>query len=105
MEQPILRILFEHHSCASKFAATCQAAFNMVASNIDHWDFSRGGFNGCDKGIDEKTDRLASVGKIVVVSQFRVRIWRGENYNCDMFGLQNMSEYFQFSNQDNADEM
>lgn len=94
MEQPILRILFQYHSCASKFAATCQSAFNMVASTIDHWDFSRGGFNGCDENPNDKTDHPASAGKIVVVSQFRVRKFRGENYICDMYGLQNMSESF-----------
>jgi hypothetical protein len=92
METPILQILFEHHSCASKFAATCQSAFNMVTSNIHHWDISRGGFNGCDKDPNGRTDSPASIGKIVVVSQFRVRKWRGENFKCAMHSLQNMSE-------------
>ena len=93
MEAPILQILFEHHSCASKFAATCQSAFNLVASNIDHWDFSRGGFNGCDKDPKGRTDSPGSVNKIVVVSQFRVRNWRGENFKCSMYSIQNMSEH------------
>src|ERR1700730_3489031 len=91
MEAPILQILFQYHSCASKFAATCQSAFNMVASNIHHWDFTRCEYNGCDdpKG---RTNTPGSVGKIVVVSQFRVHKWRGENFKCEMWSLQRMSE-------------
>jgi hypothetical protein len=92
MEAPILQLLFQHHSCSSKFAATCQSAFNMVASNIHHWDFTRCEYNGCDEEPNSRTESTCSVGKIVVVSQFRVRKWRGENFKCEMYSLQRMSE-------------
>lgn len=87
MEAPILELLFQHHSCASKFAATCQSAFNMVASNIHHWDFTRCEYNGCDED-----NSPSSIGKIVVVSQFRTRKWKGEHFPCEMWSLQRMSE-------------
>jgi hypothetical protein len=67
----------------------------MVTTYIDHWDITRGHFNHCDR--DPKGKRgihIASAGKIVVITPFRVRQWRGENYQCEMFGLQNMSRCF-----------
>lgn len=92
MDDSLFSILFQYHATAGKLAATCQTAFNMLAFYIDHWDITRGEFLVCDK--DEKTRKKLniSVGKTVVVTQFRTSNWASEHYDCEMFGLQNMSQ-------------
>ncbi len=96
MDHPILEILFRNHSNASKFAATCQSAHKMASNYIDHWDITRGNYNECEK--DPKASKASryngTVGKVVVVTPFRVKKWHNENYKCDMYGLQNMSESY-----------
>lgn len=66
----------------------------MVQEYINHWDVTRGDYQLCDRDKETRKTFNASAGRIVVVSQFRVRQWVGENYKCEMYSLQNLSKTF-----------
>ncbi len=99
MEHPILRLLFKYHLSVANLAATCQEAYMMVFTYIDHWDVSRREFNGCDMDPNHPSakgnDPTFGVGKIVVVSQFRNREWKmGEHFPTELLGLQRLTMSF-----------
>ncbi|KAI9744450.1 MAG: hypothetical protein M1818_001979 [Claussenomyces sp. TS43310] len=89
-EYPIFGLLFQYHGVISKFAATCQTAFHMVASYIDHWDISRADFNSCNKN-PKLGGRDAAMGGTVVVSKFRNRRYRGDHFECEMYALNELT--------------
>lgn len=86
----ILPILFRYHNMASKFAATCQTAFNLVLRFVHHWDISRAVFNGANKH-PKRSGRDSTVGDVVIVSKFRNREFTGDHFECEMYSLHELT--------------
>ncbi|PBP21032.1 hypothetical protein BUE80_DR008205 [Diplocarpon rosae] len=77
----LVDLLFQNHSTAWKFGATCRDATILIGNHINHWDMTGtvhggGWFNNCELprfGPDTPTDseHQGFVASVVVVSPFR----------------------------------
>ncbi|CAL3972415.1 unnamed protein product [Diplocarpon coronariae] len=105
-------LLFQNHSTAWKFGATCRVATFLIGNYINHWDMTGtihggGWFNNCERprfGPDAPTDpdNQGSVASVVVVSPFR-RMEGGppsyyeqtRNLFTSMISFRTFKEFFQ----------